>query len=91
MINRRFGSTPRAVAVAFLTIACTSFAGVAFAQQPSPAQVSAVKSNCRSDYMQYCSSVPTGTSASLQCLEQNVAKLSGSCQAAVSAAVSTVR
>jgi hypothetical protein len=87
MINRRFGFTPQAVAMAFLAFSCTALAGVSLAQQPSPAQVSAIKSNCRSDYMQYCSSVPTGTSASLQCLEQNVAKLSGSCQAAVNAAM----
>jgi len=80
------GTIRRVASFAFV-LALAGFAGSASAGQPTQAQISAIKSNCRSDYMQYCSSVPTGGSASLQCLEQNSAKLSGACQAAVNAAM----
>ena len=53
--------------------------------EPTEAQTSAIRSNCRSDYMSYCSSVPRGGAASLECLKQNVAKLSSACQQAVNA------
>jgi hypothetical protein len=57
----------------------------AFAQAPSQAQRDAIKSQCRSDYMAHCSSVPPGGEASLQCLQQNMSSLSSSCQSAVRA------
>jgi len=57
----------------------------AIAQQPTQAQVAAVKQACRSDYQSYCSSVPTGGSAALQCLQSNMGSLSGPCQQALSA------
>jgi hypothetical protein len=53
---------------------------------PTQAQQDAIRSSCQSDYRTYCASVPTGGSAALQCLEQNVAKLSSACQSAVKAA-----
>jgi len=53
---------------------------------PTQAQQDAIRSSCQSDYRSYCASVPTGGSAALQCLEQNVAKLSSACQSAVKAA-----
>jgi hypothetical protein len=56
------------------------------AKKPSSAQIAAVKSNCRSDYMKVCSSVTPGGAAALQCLEKNEAKLSPSCKKAVAAA-----
>jgi cysteine rich repeat protein len=56
-----------------------------FAQAPSEAQREAIKSNCRSDYMAHCSSVPPGGAASLECLQKNMASLSGSCASAVKA------
>jgi len=56
-----------------------------FAQAPSEAQREAIKSNCRSDYMAHCSSIPPGGEASLQCLQKNMASLSGSCASAVKA------
>ena len=59
--------------------------GAAEAQQPSAAQRNAIKQNCRSDYMSYCSSVPPGGKASLQCLQKNSASLSPACQQAVAA------
>jgi hypothetical protein len=57
----------------------------AFAQAPSDAQRAAIKSNCRSDYMAHCSSIPPGGAASLQCLHQNMASLSSACASAVKA------
>jgi len=57
----------------------------AFAQAPSQAQRDAIKSQCRSDYMAHCSSVPPGGEASLQCLQKNMSSLSSSCQSAVRA------
>jgi hypothetical protein len=55
-------------------------------KQPSNAQISAVRTACRSDYMKVCSGVPTGGAPALQCLEKNKAKVSTSCQQAVNAA-----
>src|ERR1051325_6604628 len=72
---------------AFLFVALAGFSLPSAAQQPTSEQISAIRANCRSDYQRYCSSVPAGGSASLQCLEQNSAKLSGACQQAVSAAM----
>lgn len=56
------------------------------AKQPSSAQVSAIKSACRSDYPKVCASVPPGGAPALECLEKNKAKVSPSCQSALSAA-----
>lgn len=57
----------------------------ALAQAPTDAQRAAIKSNCRSDYMAHCSSIPPGGAASLQCLQQNMASLSAACAGAVKA------
>ncbi|WP_028347590.1 cysteine rich repeat-containing protein [Bradyrhizobium murdochi] len=56
------------------------------AGQPSSAQISAIRSACRSDYPKVCAGVPTGGAPALQCLEKNKAKLSAGCEKAVSAA-----
>lgn len=58
----------------------------AAAKKPSSAQVAAIRSACRSDYMAHCASVPTGGAAALNCLKQNKSKLSANCQQAVNAA-----
>ncbi|WIG52013.1 MAG: hypothetical protein OJF48_002930 [Afipia sp.] len=55
------------------------------AQQPTDEQRNAIRSACRSDYEANCASVPPGGAASLQCLQKNMSKLSGSCQQAVKA------
>jgi hypothetical protein len=55
------------------------------AQQPTPDQVSAIRSSCRSDFMANCSGVTPGGKDALECLKRNVSKLSGACQTAVSA------
>jgi len=60
-------------------------AAPALAQAPSQAQRDAIKSQCRSDYMAHCSSVPPGGEASLQCLQKNMSSLSSGCQSAVRA------
>ena len=56
-----------------------------FAQAPTEAQRSAIRSECRSDYMAHCSDVPPGGLASLQCLQKNMSSLSSGCQSAVRA------
>src|SRR4051794_41300888 len=57
----------------------------ALSQAPTEAQRSAIRSECRSDYEANCASVPPGGATSLQCLPQNMSKLSSSCQSAVRA------
>lgn len=58
----------------------------AASKQPSPAQVSAIKSACRGDYPKVCASVPPGGAPALECLEKNKAKVSAGCAKAVNAA-----
>ncbi len=55
------------------------------AQQPTQTQRDAIRSSCRSDFMANCSGVQPGGKDALECLRRNLAKLSGGCQAAVSA------
>lgn len=55
------------------------------AQQPSPDQLNAIRSSCRSDFMANCSGVTPGGKDALECLKRNVAKLSAACQTAVNA------
>jgi Cysteine rich repeat len=57
----------------------------AVAQQPSQAQISAVRQACPADYQTYCSNVPTGGAASLACLKRNAQSLSEPCRQAVAA------
>src|SRR3954469_12480067 len=57
----------------------------ALSQGPSDAQREAIKSQCRSDYMAHCSSIPPGGEASLQCLQKNMSSLAPGCQSAVKA------
>jgi hypothetical protein len=59
-------------------------------QGPTDAQRAAIKSQCRSDYMAHCSSVPPGGAPALQCLQKNIASLSSSCQSAVRAVEASV-
>jgi hypothetical protein len=83
MINtlRRAAKLVPSLAVA----SAAMFASAALAQAPSQAQRDAIRSQCRSDYMAHCSSVPPGGEASLQCLQKNMASLSSGCQGAVRA------
>ena len=53
--------------------------------QPTTDQQSALRANCRSDFMSKCSGVQPGGAEALQCLQRNVANLSPGCQSAVNA------
>ncbi len=76
----------RTTTTASLLLAATfALATQAFAQAPSEAQRAAIKSNCRSDYIAHCSSIPPGGAASLECLQKNMSSLSASCASAVRA------
>jgi hypothetical protein len=70
---------------AVLVAAAIGVAGDALAQQPSQAQLNALRSSCRSDYMAHCASVPTGGAPALNCLRQHMSALSSGCRSAVSA------
>lgn len=70
---------------ALMLSAIFATAAPVFSQAPSQAQRDAIKSQCRSDYIAHCSSVPPGGEASLQCLQKNMSSLSSSCQSAVRA------
>jgi len=61
-----------------------SATGTAFAQV-TPQQQSAIRSNCRSDFMSKCPGVTPGGKDALTCLQSNVATLSAGCKTAVSA------
>jgi hypothetical protein len=56
------------------------------AKKPSSAQVAAIRSACRSDFMKSCAGVQPGGAEALGCLEKNKSKLSPSCEQAVNAA-----
>ncbi|MCK1388784.1 cysteine rich repeat-containing protein [Bradyrhizobium sp. 21] len=68
-------------------LAATLFATAtgAFAQAPTEAQKSAIRSACRSDFMAHCSSVTPGGVEAYQCLQKNMSSLSSGCQTAVRA------
>jgi len=83
MINTLKRATKLAPWLSVAAILAT--AAPAFAQAPSQAQRDAIKSQCRSDYIAHCSSVPPGGEASLQCLQKNMSSLSSNCQSAVRA------
>src|SRR5947209_11962624 len=68
-----------------LLVISLGFVSPAIAQQPSQAQINAVRQACPADYQTYCSNVPTGGAASLACLKQNAQSLSGPCRQAVAA------
>src|SRR5438270_7657499 len=80
-------SISRGAAALWPLLAAVTFAAgtSAFSQAPTEAQRAAIKSQCRSDYMAHCSSVPPGGEASLQCLQKNMSSLSSSCQSAMRA------
>ena len=65
--------------------ACCRTKGGERRKKPSQAQISAISSDCRSDYPKVCAGVPTGGAAALECLEKNKAKVSAACAKAVAA------
>jgi hypothetical protein len=70
---------------AIITTTASIVSTGAMAQAPTQTQRAAIKSQCRSDYIAHCSSIPPGGAASLQCLQKNMASLAPGCQAAVNA------
>jgi hypothetical protein len=75
----------QALSAAMAVLALGLGAGASLAQQPTDAQKSAIRNNCRSDYMAHCSSVTPGGIEALQCLQRNSASLSSACRGAVAA------
>ena len=71
------------------TLSCCLFLGLTIAQvqaqQPTPAQTDAIRKSCRQDFMANCSGVQPGGKEALDCLKQNVGRLSPPCRTAVSA------
>ncbi len=70
---------------ALLAAALFATAAGAFAQAPTEAQKSAIRSACRSDFMAHCASVTPGGVEAYQCLQKNMSGLSSGCQTAVRA------
>ncbi|MCK1607392.1 hypothetical protein IVB02_39955 [Bradyrhizobium sp. 166] len=70
---------------ALLAAALFATAAGAFAQAPTEAQKSAIRSACRSDFMAHCASVTPGGVEAYQCLQKNMSSLSSGCQTAVRA------
>jgi len=68
---------------ALLAAALFAIAAPAFAQAPTEAQKSAIRSACRSDFMARCASVKPGGIEAVQCLQKNLSSLSPGCQTAV--------
>lgn len=56
-----------------LVLACFGSVVPALAEQPTQAQVNALRQACRADYQAHCSSVPTGGPEALTCLKENSA------------------
>ena len=76
----------RAAALWALIVTASFAAAIpAFSQQPTDAQRSAIRAQCRADYEAHCASVPPGGMASLQCLQKNMSSLAPGCQSAVRA------
>ena len=81
----RLNPVKRILGLLLSALLLPALAATALAQQPSQAQIGAIKQSCRSDYQSVCSGVPTGGSAALQCLQGHMASLSPACQSAVGA------
>ncbi len=77
--------SPWGLRLAMLSLSWATLAGPALAQQPSQAQIGAIRQSCRTDYQEHCAGVPTGGSAALACLQRNSGSLSPACEQAVSA------
>jgi hypothetical protein len=76
-----------AAQIALLIAMAVGAAGEALAQQPSQAQVNAIRQACRADFKKHCARVsPNNSTRAMACLRQNVASLSSPCQQAMGAA-----
>jgi hypothetical protein len=84
--SRRSEGHPMFKSLAFAGLLLALLSSQVSAQQPTEAQRDAIRAACRSDFMANCSGVQPGGKEAFECLLQNEAKLSPSCQAAVNAA-----
>src|SRR5262245_32071539 len=81
------GSDTRATRVVrgiVLAFCIATLATVALAQ-PTPEPRSSIRNACGEDFMANCSGIQPGGAEALACLQQNLARLSPSCQSAVTA------
>ncbi|MSO67628.1 MAG: hypothetical protein EXR03_07960 [Pseudolabrys sp.] len=72
--NRRRTLMAAAALIALMAASSPSVA------QVTPEQQSAIRSNCRSDFMSKCSGVTPGGKDALNCLQKNVASLAPACK-----------
>ncbi len=79
MRQARFLALAAAIGGIALTMATPASA------QVTPEQQSALRANCRSDFMSKCSGVTPGGKDALTCLQKNVASLAPACKGVVSA------
>ncbi len=73
------------VAMAACALALATVSGAS--AQVTAEQQSAIRANCRSDFMSKCSGVTPGGKDALMCLQKNVASLAPACKTAVSATI----
>jgi hypothetical protein len=85
---RILASIPAIAGILSLAASLLVVADLASAK-PTDAQLSAIKANCRSDFMSNCWGVPRGGAEAFQCLKDHMAKLSAGCQQAVKAVIAT--
>jgi hypothetical protein len=71
--------------VALLALLGAFAAGHPAGAQPSPAEVQAIRSACRSDFISHCMGVQPGGREALECLASHAPQLSAACGAAVNA------
>ena len=71
--------------VALLALLGAFVPGHPLTAQPSPAEVQAIRSACRSDFISHCMGVQPGGREALECLASHAPQLSAACGAAVSA------
>lgn len=71
--------------IVLVLLGLAGWSGPAAAQQPSQAQINAIRAACRGDFQAHCAGVQPGGAAALACLKKNVAGLSPGCQKAVTA------
>ena len=84
---RQAGLIGLAVAACTLAVAAVNSASA----QVTAQQQSAIRANCRSDFMSKCSGVTPGGKDALMCLQKNVASLAPACKTAVSATIPAVQ
>jgi hypothetical protein len=78
MVRSHGVSTSTALVVA--TLAASS---AVMAAEPTEAQLNSIRQSCRADYEKVCAAVPPGGAPAIECLKQNVLKVSQPCQMAL--------